>query len=132
MSSSVEDLSEKFRSEFPEFTEDDYPDSVVSRWIGVASEISDISSRATIYLAAHFISLNYTPSDGETVLEADGGIREVKREEAGPLEVEYFPSSETTNTSDRYASENFDRTEYGRIFVTLERRATAFSVRVWG
>ena len=136
-----ETLRPKFRSTFPEFDKLDsmgnpeYPDSVVDIWLGVAEEIHCLSQRATLFLAAHFLAVNADPSTRGSVSSTTIATKgDIKREEAGPLEVEYFPTTTgtTTTASSRLNDKNLDRTEYGRIFQMLEQRATAFSARVYG
>ena len=129
----VIELRTHLREEIPEFIEADYPDYVVDRWIGVAREIHNLSTRATLYLTAHFLASYATdPAARDVVSVQDGGVRQIKRIEEGPRETEYFPTASTNSEESRYAEEDYDQTEYGRIFVALEKRATSFSARVYG
>ena len=108
-----------FREEFPEF--DDVADSAVNVWLGHAAEIHSLSETATLYLAAHLVAL-----DGEdSVGQVDGGAGVITSETIGPKSATYM-------TQARSGDETFfARTQYGRLFLTIERRVTAFSARVF-
>ena len=108
-----------FREEFPEF--EDLSDQGVETWLDRAVEIHSLSDTATLYLAAHLVALDREES-GEVV---DHGAGVITSETIGPKSVTYM-------TQARSGDETFfARTQYGRLFLTIERRVTAFSVRVF-
>ncbi len=106
-----------FRKEFPEFSE--VTDDAVQRWIERASEIHATSETATLYLAAHLVAVDREDSG------VDDGAGVVVGESVGPKSVQYKTQAESGDQA------FFARTKYGRLFLTLERRATAFSARVY-
>ena len=108
-----------FREEFPEF--DDVIDQSVETWLGHAAEIHSLSKTATLYLAAHLVALDREES-GQVV---DHGAGVITSETIGPKSVTYMNQARSGDEV------FFARTEYGRLFLTLERRATAFSARVF-
>lgn len=101
-------------------------EDVLSRALIVALEIHTLSPLATVYCAAHLVSL-WADEDASTNpagVDDRGGV--VIAETAGPIEAEYMPQAEGGHEV------FFARTPYGRMFLMLERRATAFTPRVWG
>lgn len=103
-----------FRTQFPELSTTS--DDVVQRNLELALDLHDTSARATLYLTAHLATL---PLDGESP-------GELTSESIGPKSAEYMTQAETGDES------FYTRTEYGRRFLALSRRATAglFKVRV--
>lgn len=111
-----------FREQFPEFSPANYTDEVVVEWLGVARDIHSLSSRATLYHAAHLLTLDQ--AEPSTEVKDNAGV--LTSEGVGPKRATYLTQAE----SERDVF--FARTKYGQIFLTLERRATAFSARVYG
>ena len=109
-----------FREQFAEFAP--HNDVVVAEWLGVAREIHSLSTRATLYLAAHLLTLDQAEPNSE--VKDNAGV--LTSEGVGPKRAAYLTQAE----SERDVF--FARTKYGRTFLTLERRATAFSARVYG
>lgn len=114
----MSDLLTRFREDFPEFS--DVSDSEVERWLETAREIHSLSETATLHLAAHLLALSQEDSGG-----VDDGAGVVTAESIGPKSVSYRTQAESGQ--DVF----FERTRYGRTFLVLERRATAFSARVF-
>ena len=107
-----------FRERFPEFS--DLDDGRVRPMLEAAKEIHSLSIAATLYLAAHLITLDLK----ERAIGVDEGAGVVISESIGPKKVTYKTQAE------REGEVFFARTPYGRMFLTLRRPATAFSVRV--
>lgn len=122
-SSSADLTPANVREEAPELGA--VADDTLSRALAVALDIHSRSPRATVYCAAHIVSLwAEENASGPAGVDDRGGV--VVAETAGPLEAEYLPQAE--NEREVF----FARTPYGRMFLTLERRSTAFTPRVWG
>ena len=105
-----------FREQFPEFTADAAADAAVNRALAEAKLIHDRNSLATLFLTAHFVSLdNGTKGVG-------AGAGEAKAEKAGPLSVSY------KTQADRGRDAAFTSTSYGRRFLTLEKRTPRWAI----
>lgn len=111
-----------FQAAFPEFAGVD--SAVISFWIATATEISAIRETATMFLTAHLVVMDQTERDGGIApLDDRGGL--IAEETMGPRKLAYMVQAET-------APETFyARSYYGRMFMALERRATAMSIRVY-
>lgn len=103
-----------FRAQFPEFATT--ADAVVERFLSVAAEMHGIRNTATLYCTAHLLRLEADRAAGT----ASGG--EVTDERAGPLWQSY------KSQADAGWETFFTRTEYGRMFLTLERRTPRFAI----
>lgn len=103
-----------FRTLFPELS--GTADDVVQRNLDAALDIHDTSARATLYLTAH---LSTVPVAGDTP-------GEITSETIGPKAAAYRPQAESGDES------FYTRTEYGRRYLTLAKRATTglYKVRV--
>lgn len=118
-----------FRTEFPEFTEQDYPDPVITRWITAAGYIHSITQQGWLLLTAHLL----------TIAKADGAIDAV----AQPDEGKGLVTMKTLGAKSRAftyggknmkdAKEFYKRTFYGRTFLEIEKRtaSTGIGVRVF-
>ena len=113
-----------FRARFAEFAAT--PDAEVELWLETAVEIHGLSTRATLYLTAHLLTLDAAERQAGAVAPLDdrGGI--IVEEQFGPQRIKFM--QQAAEEKDVF----FARTSYGRLFLTLERRATAFSPRVAG
>ena len=115
-----------FRATFPEFNDGDYPDPAITGWITQAKALHDVSGWATLFLAAHLITI--ARADGAGIHELDGGDGEVSEETIGPKRVMYVTQAKKDGES------FYTRSSYGRRFLELERRAAGrvMSARVYG
>ena len=116
---SVTELTPKFRERFPEFGW--CGDSAIETMLELAGEMHSLSETATLYLAGHLIKLDR--EEGRNGVDEGAGV--VTNESIGPKTVQYKTQAE------RESDVFFERTPYGRMFLVLEKRATAFSVRVY-
>ena len=97
-----------FRRQFPEFSETS--DESVERALDEALHIHSSRILATIFCAAHLLTLDAT---------AEGGVQtspEKKGAGAGSLRVDYVTQAE--NGKEAF----FTSTNYGKRFLTLEKR----------
>lgn len=111
----------EFREQLPEFPTDT-DDAAIERAIGVARQIHDVSKTATIYLAAHMLTV--APSGADDAAGED----EVASEQIGPLRVSF--GSQARTADERY----YTRTEYGRTYLVLSQHvpSVAIAARVVG
>ena len=99
----------EIKAMFPELAKKS--DSEVNMAIGEAYELSDVSRRATAFLAAHLCAVT---TEGNAL---DGGLGEVSGEQLGPQRISYKTQAETGKEA------FFTSTKYGRRFLALEKRA---------
>ena len=107
-----------FRDEFPEFSA--VPAATVKRKIAHALELSAVSRRATLLLAAHLVAEMSATTEAGSV---DAGAGVVTSESVGPYKTEYLTQAD--DDPDRVP---FTTTVYGRQFLALESRSPAFVV----
>ncbi len=112
-----------FREQFPEFPEDQFTDAAAESALDIAAEISAVSAKAILYLAAHLLTLA-----GERTAALDGGSGELTAEEIGPKRAEY--KTQAAEGRDVF----FSRSAYGRMFLVIERASPAkvMGARVFG
>ena len=108
-----------FRTRFPEFTQSEFSDALVSNLAAVAFHISGINTEATLYLLAHLVAVSK-----EDNAELDGGSGVVEEERLGPKSVKYV--NQQMGEGDAF----FNRTSYGRLFMVMESRSPAKRLRV--
>ena len=102
----------KFRQQFPEFTEANFPDDIIEKTIESAYRICDIGELETLYCAAHLLTLI-----ADKTAKQDGGSGEIKREEIGERIVDYVTQAKTGREA------FFTTSPYGRMLSTLEKRS---------
>ena len=107
------------KERFPEFASVD--DAAVDAAAATALTLSSVSPEATRYLTAHLLALNAQRGTG--VAEPDGGDGIIMSEGVGSVRVGY--KTQARDEGDVF----FARTEYGRTFLALERRAPGFALR---
>lgn len=118
----------KFREQFPEFTEQDYPAEVVTRWITAAGYIHSISERGWLLLTAHLLSIAKADGALDGVAEPDGGQGLVITDTLGQKTQQF-----SYGAGMREGQEFYKRTFYGRTFLEIARRrpGKAIGVRVY-
>lgn len=116
-----------FRAQFPELAT--RSDAAVQRAIEEAYLLHRIRKLATMYAAAHVLTVNDVDEAGESGSSA-GSVTvhgEISMKKVGPLSLEYTTTSGTqtgnTNTKSAVDVTFFSRTEYGRHFLALEARS---------
>ena len=114
----------EFRAELVEFVEEEWPDAQVEMAIDVARDIHKSSARATIWCAAHLLSL-WKSERGSVVAKPDGGGRLVSGETLGQRMQSYARAAK-----DEDEDVFFHRTTYGRVFLMLEKRLSQPLMRV--
>ena len=104
-----------FRETFPELAA--MTDDAVQRNIDLAEQIHDINPTCTLYLTAHLLTVDISGDNPG----------EVKGETIGPKSADYMTQAASGDEA------FYTRTEYGRRFLTLERRVLSgpFRVRVF-
>lgn len=102
-----------FREQFPGISETDHDDDAVNRALDEAKQLTDKISLATLYCAAHLLTLD---SDIASDTQRPGEVIEAK---VGPLTTKHAPQA-SGESSGRQAF--FTRTEYGRRMLALESR----------
>lgn len=114
-----------FRDLFPEFTEADYPDALVERWIETAGYIHSVTLRGWLFLTAHLLSIAKSDGALDGVATPDQGQGLLRVERLGEKRKEYSYSSDSM--------EFYDRTSYGRMFRQLDKRVavTGIAARVF-
>ena len=100
-----------FRARFPEFAAETFPDATVTGAIETATQITVVSEDATLYCAAHLLSLR-----SQETAKPDGGAGEVKWEMQGRRQVQYV-----TQSKDGDGRAFFSTTAYGRMVLTLHK-----------
>lgn len=99
------------RERFPEFAAATFSDAHLSQALRTAKEISSVSSEATLYCAAHILTLR-----ADEAAKQDGGSGIVAQERIGPKWTMY-------RTQARQERDVFFATSsYGRMVLTLESR----------
>ena len=126
----------EFRAQFPEFSVDDYPDSMVDDWIEQARSIYNWRKLAIMYLAAHLIAVFNQERTTTTPASLDSGSTgQVQSQTVGPLSVTYRQGAGAVmNMAANESMWFYDRSTYGRMYLEL-RRATpgvTMSVRSFG
>ena len=101
-----------FRARFPEFA--DSADALVERSLEDAALIHSVRDAATLYCAAHLLTL----AVGRAGEDGDEPRSEIRSEGAGPLQSTYV-----TMTKDGERAAFFASTSYGQTFLVLEGRA---------
>ena len=121
------ELLPTYRTEFPEHSgkSDDY---ILSR-LSMAINIHSICEAATLYLAAHYVTIDTAASLGETDGGApvdSGGLREVLSESGKSI------SSSYSEISTKPGDSPFTSTLYGRYYLQFRDNCSGrrFSVRV--
>ena len=109
----------------------------ICMWLDTAYDIHKKSPRATLFLAAHFMELDrQSPAGSETSNNNNSTVDVqtfISRERIGPYEKELErvqQSSGGSGTTRQNIQELYNTTHYGRVFLMLEQRCTAFSVRL--
>ena len=117
----------QFKAAYPEFSSTS--DDDITRKMGIAYEVHKKSLRATLALCAHliFAGVGLSTSKHPGTLSAGGNI---KTETAGDLSTTFMTAAEITQLSGSASREFFSSSIYGREFMLLEERATAFSVSI--
>ena len=105
-----------FREQFPEFPTNKVEDSAIERVLEEALELHSLSKRATLFCAAHLLTLE---TDRAAGLNRRG---EIASGGAGPLRASY--RTQADNGWEAF----FTRTEYGRRFLILEQRTPGFAI----
>lgn len=120
----AEELLSLFREYFPEF--DSEPDGKVLRYLNLALSIHAICQDATIYLAAHFITLDNASGVGGSGGSVDGGLGEKTSERAKNVAATY--KAQAMNDGDSF----YTTTPYGRMYIAQRDACPGrrFSVRV--
>lgn len=111
----------EFRTRFPEFSTTG--DAQVNRRLAEAQEIHNLRATATYYCCAHLLALDEvrTAQQADTDLDkVDDGAGEVQSEGAGPSQTLYRTMAEEGREV------FFTRTDYGREFLTQEKRTPAY------
>ena len=117
-------LRDTYRAQFPEHSED--TDAAVDAVLELARHFHTYSSMATVYAAAHLRTLRAAEQPDGAAGKVDGGSGAKLSETLGAHSITYA----RLPTSDDDRSAFFARTPYGRMFLQLERRATAASIRI--
>ena len=122
----VAELLPDFRTEFPEYVSQS--DAVVEKHLNNALLIHAICGGATIYLAAHLLTLSINDNVGTTGGSVDGGgiEREVTAERGRDINATY------KSGTDRDSDSVYISTPYGRMYLRLRDACPGrkFSVRV--
>ena len=120
---SPEELLPEFRVRFPEF--DGESDAKVLLYLGDACAIFSCCTKATIYLAAHLLSLDLVSGTGEAGEGGgvDGGNGVVASESVGSVSTSY------KNGSDANAKDVFyETTPYGRKYIQFRNACAGYRV----
>jgi hypothetical protein len=113
-----------FRDRFPEFSS--IPDTEMTALLAEAKELHGLDDTATLYLAAHLAALDKSEMQDGVIARVDGGGGAFTSESVGPKSASYATQIEMKGRDTFYV-----RTSYGRRFLALERRRTAFTAHVW-
>ena len=108
-----------FKARFPTFTQSD---AAIEDALEEAKAIHDKRALATLFLVAHFLTLDAGIADGTV---ASG---EVESEGAGPLKTAYVTQAESGGRGTGSREAFYTRTEYGRRFLNLEKRTPGFVI----
>ena len=113
-----------FRKQFPEFSEQNADDDAVERALAEAIQIHDKKVLATLYVAAHILTVERSIAAGNT-----GASGAVKAEGAGPFRIDYVALAKDGDIRAELA-----RTQYGARALLLESRTprTAIGAMVVG
>ena len=95
-----------------------YSDAYLKRFLGIAGFIHGRYEIATVFAAAHFITLDQGKGGEEDTGEVDGGVGQIKEVETGEMSIEYFQKAMQDE-----GDEFWEPSYYGRMFQMLERRA---------
>lgn len=112
-----------FRRLFSEFLTVD--DAVVEEYIDLAKEIHNIRKSATLYCAAHLLSISQDDTS-----QPDFGAVEVIQETIGPKSVTYRSQLQAQSQTETTREAFFNTSRYGRIFLVLEKRTPSFAMPV--
>lgn len=119
-----------FREQFPEFS--GVPDADIGKYIVLAEGIHTACPMATVYLAAHLLTVLTADNvgvagSGGANVDGGGSAREVMSETANKVSTT-FAGMSTGKAGDSY----FTSTAYGRMYIVLRDSCVAgkFSVRV--
>ena len=116
-----------FNNQFPEFNSIDTP--VIERALEEAKLIHGFRPLATLYVAAHIISLTPASSGGTGTGGDTTHSGHIVSEKVGPLTRQYASTQvQSKSEASSISQQDFMRTEYGRRFLTLERRSSQFIV----
>lgn len=99
------------RRRFPEFGAAAHDDAALTQALRTAREITSVSSEATLYCAAHILTLR-----ADERARQDGGSGVVAQERIGPKWTMY--KTQAMNNSEVF----FETSSYGRMVLTLESR----------
>ena len=113
-----------FRKQFPEFTEAIADNEAVKRALAEAVQIHDRKVLATLYVAAHILTVERSTAAGNT-----GARGAVKARGAGPFRIDYVALAKDGDIRAELA-----RTQYGARALLLESRTarTAIGAMVVG
>ena len=114
---------DSFRTKFPEFVA--LTDEAITQLVSEAEEIHTVSDNAQFYLVAHLAALDHAERPTGQVAQVDDGGGAWMSMGIGPRRVSYKTQAEEER--DVF----YTRTPYGRRFLALERRRTAFTARAW-
>ena len=125
-----------FKAELPEF--EDVPNAEVTRFLKLAQEIHYRSDRAVMYCAAHIMTVD---SDNDLTVTDTGVIdsnisvtdAQIQSVTLGPKTISYFDQNAQNNrssSSGRSAADQlkltyFNQTNYGKLYLILESKASA-------
>lgn len=116
----------KFRTEFPEFTEADYPDEAVTRWITAAGYIHSVTEQGWLLLTAHLLSIAKADGALGSVAAPDGGQGLIISDKIGAKTRQFTYGGKAMKD----AHEFYKRTFYGRTFIEISKRTPAKSIGV--
>ena len=111
-----------FRTLFPEFTEQDYPDELIQRWIETAGYIHSITQRGWLFLTAHLLSIARADGALDGVATPDQGKGLIRVRELGKKKAEFIYGEN--------AMAFYQRTSYGRMYCEISKRASATGIGV--
>ncbi len=120
---SPDQLLPEFRTRFPEF--DSVSDALVLLQLGDALSVFNCNDKATLFLAAHYLTLD--TSSGVGVAGPGGGVDEglgvVASETVGKVSTSY------KNASDINAKDAaYETTPYGRRFIQFRNSSPGYRI----
>lgn len=115
-----------FRTEFPEFTAQDYPDPIVERHIKRAGYIHSVTKQGWLLLTAHLLTIAKADGALDGVAEPDGGQGLITEDTIGDKTKRFSHTG-------KKGMEFYKRSSYGRLFVEVSKRnaASRIGVRVY-
>ena len=120
----IDELLPLFRTRFPEFITQ--LDARLEMYLGDAIQIHSLCETATLYLAAHLLSLDIESGAGSTGASSDGGDGEITSESAGGVSASF------NSQADKGKDVFYMSTAYGRRYIALRNACPGyrFSVRI--